>query len=373
MGKLLVRVMIYLSLGLITLGYLPAQVETPVSAVHHTGAAVTLQETRALPAAFTCPKIQPVPPISPTAWLTQGIDPAQLTGAAIIGIFQPIFTVLCTTINSITKIPPGQDFFLSTGADITYNNPVVMKLSDASLIIATLFLALILTIGGLNVMAGERVTALLPRVALAAIASFAAPTFIRFAINLENAMCGVALANGWVAVAVGSPTGDQGGFLQALLGLFQGGAPTSGGLPTTIVTFIDIFMFLGISIQLLVRVGALDLLTVLASLAMMCYALPQWQRWAVLWTTGFIAVLSLQFFDDVAISLGGGLVATVGGGGSIIGMLIGIADLVLVFSLPRWLGSVVTNAVGEVPSVPGAIGGAFGDIAVGLARAAAFL
>jgi hypothetical protein len=372
MRNLIVHLMLYLGLGLITLGYLPVSAETRVPVLHHGGAAaVTLVETRTVPAAFSCPKIAPVPPISATAWLTQGIDVGQLTGAAIIGIFQPVFAVLCSTIDRITTIPPGQDFLLSTGQDITWNNQVVINLSNASLVIATLFLALVLVIGGLNVMAGERVSTLLPRVVLAAVASFAAPTFIRFAINLENAMCGVVLANGWVAVAVGSPTGDQGGFLQAVLAQFEG-APANTGLPVLMVVFIDSVMFVGISIQLLVRIGALDLLIVLASLAMMCYALPQWQRWAILWTTAFFAVLSLQFFDDVAISLGGGLVSTFGGG-SFIGMLVGIADLVLVLSIPRWLGNVVTNTIGNTPNVFGAIGGALGDIAGGVARVAAML
>lgn len=55
---------------------------------------------------------------------------------------------------------------------------------------------------------------------------------------------------------------------------------------------------------MLVRVALLDVLTVLAAPALLCFAWPRLQHWATLWSRLFVATLITQFIQIAALRLG---------------------------------------------------------------------
>jgi hypothetical protein len=62
-------------------------------------------------------------------------------------------------------------------------------------------------------------------------------------------------------------------------------------------------------LQMPVRLALLDVLTVLAAPALLCYAWPRLQHWAALWSRLFVATLITQFVQIAALRL---LVASAG-------------------------------------------------------------
>lgn len=109
---------------------------------------------------------------------------------------------------------------------------------------------------------------------------------------------------------------------------------------------IELLMLLALAVQMMVRIALLDVLFVLAPLGLMCFALPQTQRWGRLWAEAFTSTLIVQFIQMVMVALGAGLIATVDLGASGLSIFAGIGVLYLTFKAPGWLLSGAARVLG---------------------------
>jgi hypothetical protein len=266
-------------------------------------------------------------------------DPAQVA-LAILGAMGAVVNNFVNMLyQQVVKFAAGQQFVFQTGANVTFNQPLVIKMWQANVLAADVALALVLVWIGYNIILGlYQPLALLSRVVLAAIAVHASLTFIGLFIGLNNALCASAI------LTAGLPNLSD---IAAVLG-FHFNPNANGAL--VFQTLIILVMGLVVVLQLLVRVGLLDLLIVLSPWAMLLYASYATQRWANLWSAAFFATLFLQFLQTSAIALGAALIATIGQTFSLVSAFAGIAVLVFVLRIPMWLGSAVTASIGTVRS-----------------------
>lgn len=246
-------------------------------------------------------------------------------------------------------------FFLNNPVDIlfqtppsdTYQNSTVIALWNALMDGVIAALACLIVIGGYNAMVASyfglrqsSIAAFLPQVLLAFAAAHFSLTFLGLFIDLENALC----------VAIVTAAGIQ-TFFNTLLGLFQN--PSTEGLlvwALVIVVAILVICLLG---QMILRIGMVALLVVLSGPALLCFALPQTQRYARLWMTLFTSTVLVQFFQVTALALGGVLLTAVGtndlfhapqGIGQV---LLCIGVLVLVLKIPGMLNVWALRSIQE--------------------------
>jgi hypothetical protein len=102
-----------------------------------------------------------------------------------------------------------------------------------------------------------------------------------------------------------------------------------------------VYLIMGILLvlQMLMRLALLDILLILAPLAVLVGALPYGRRWARLWADLFVATLLTQFAQILALRLGTGLLTQLvpSLADNILTFLAGIAVLWLVLKLPGLL------------------------------------
>jgi hypothetical protein len=214
--------------------------------------------------------------------------------------------------------------------------------------------------GGINAMARPHfgstyhdVMELVPRVLLGAVLANTSRDWCRLAIDANNAF----------SAAVGDVTPP--GFDQA---------PGAGQVLINVVAgLIYIVMGLLLGLQMLMRLGLVDLLVVVAPLAMLCWVLPQTQGWARHWSALFTSAVFVQALQVLGLKLGVSLaneLPVIAGGvpAELVRTFLGIAILALVLKLPgfmpgpsRGAGGVLTLvegvAIGRVLGVAGGIGG----------------
>ncbi len=93
---------------------------------------------------------------------------------------------------------------------------------------------------------------------------------------------------------------------------------------------------------MLMRLALIDVLIVVAPLALLCWTLPQTQGWARRWSAAFSGAVFTQFLQIVALKLGAELFTdlTPAGGvdAALLPSLLGIAVLILTIRLPALLG-----------------------------------
>jgi hypothetical protein len=245
-----------------------------------------------------------------------------------------------------------QGFVFSTGAGVSFQQPLVMKFWQTNVLIADVALALVVLWIGYQVILGfYEPLQMLSRVILAAVAVHASLEFIGLFVQLNNVLCASAFATGALPT-----TGD----IVALFLPVPGANPEAFVLQTTLIFLMGIVVML----QDLVRVGLLDLLIVISPFALLLYISPGTQQWANLWFSAFFATLFLQFLQVLAIVIGAGLVAN--SPLSAVSTLAGIGVLIFVLQIPRWLGSAVTSgALGSVRSPFGYLASAAREAAQG--------
>ena len=153
----------------------------PVSVGMGAGASSSERTGATLPAA-SCN------PFDVICWLTNA---AQWIGQQIINALQSVINgLLHGPLDIITQTPPAD----------TYQNGTVITWANAFLAVVDLALASLIVIGGYNVMVGRglglphsQLAEFLPRLLLAFGAAHFSLFFLGLFIDLENALCGVAL------------------------------------------------------------------------------------------------------------------------------------------------------------------------------------
>jgi hypothetical protein len=231
--------------------------------------------------------------------------------------------------NVITQTPPG----------LSYNSDVVRRLWGTLRIVGNAALAVVTVWGGLNIIVHPHIRApyhgaleLVPRVLLGAVLVNTSLDWGRFVIDLNNALC----------QAIGS------GSLPAWNAVLQ---PSAEALLMNLIAIV-IYLAMGLLlfVQMLMRLALVDVLLILAPLALLCWVVPQTYGWARLWFSTFFAAVFVQFVQVLVLQLGTnlinhlpGLLPDVGAdplnGGRLwlATLLLGVAVLQLTRQVPRYM------------------------------------
>lgn len=270
--------------------------------------------------------------------LTGGID----FGACLSGFWNAIAQGAQNALTGFIDWVTSFGFMFVTPAALTYKHGVVVNLWNWSLGVADAALALFLVIGGYNAMLRHSlgtsyatVLEFLPRIALAAVAANFSLTFIASFIELNNTLC--------IAVQGALATAGAGD-----LSLTFGNLLNLAGMPfyAAIAYLIELVFAAILSVQMLVRIALLDLLTVLSPIWLLLLGLRQTERWGRLGAAAFSATLFLQFLQVLDLGLGSALVASFGHASATpVTILVGIASLYLAFRLPGMLYGAVLRPV----------------------------
>ena len=320
-----------------------SQLPTPAS-VGLGAAAVSSQGANAESLAAACN------PFDVACWLTNAVG---WLGQQILNTLQSVVSgLLHGPLDIITQTPPGD----------TYQNTTVKTWFNAFLAVVDLALASLIVIAGYNVMVGRHLglshSALpefLPRLLLAFGAAHFGLFFLGLFIDLENALSGVALnlashsmlTNIIAGVLQGNLLGE--GFLVVLLAIVLGG--------------MSIFL----AAQMVVRLALLWLLLVLAGPGLACFALPQTVGFGRLWLSLTASTVLVQFFQVVALGLGGTLLTSLGAShlsgldSTLATLLVATAMLYLVLRIPGIVHRYAFRPMMDASAATaGAIGGAAG-------------
>ncbi|MGI8915251.1 MAG: hypothetical protein ACR2JY_15940 [Chloroflexota bacterium] len=245
--------------------------------------------------------------------------------------------------NFLTQTPPG----------LSYAHPDIRRLWEAVRAVTNAALALIALVGGYNVMLHRRLGTeyagtmeCLPRLAVGALLANTSMWWASATIDANNALCaaiGAAGFPGWGRLAGMAAMGG----VAALW--------TPARLLLVLALLFYLVMCLLLVIQMLMRLALVDVLLVLAPLGLLCWILPQTQRWARLWSTTFVGVVFTQFVQVVATLVAGNLLTAVGAGaglaGIALGPFMGLAALVLVLKLPALVGHQLSDGWGTLRGV----------------------
>ncbi len=264
---------------------------------------------------------------------------AQWVARAIISVIEPLIDKIDqNSLNFITQTPP----------DGTYQNATVMQFTQWSISVVNVAVAVFIVIAGYNIMIARQVGAssygimeFLPRIALAVLSANFSLFFIRFFIDLENALClGVTDLFGLTFLT------------NTITGLFQGNLIGAGLLVFVLAIVLGVMNLL-LAGQMLLRLALLVLLIVLAPLAMLCWGLPQTQGYARLWTSTFAATVFVQFFQVSVLALGGMLISYASTAhllsldSTVLSLLISAAVIYLVLRIPGMLHVYALRPVAE--------------------------
>ncbi|MEO8971734.1 MAG: hypothetical protein ABI406_09065, partial [Ktedonobacteraceae bacterium] len=226
-------------------GYGVAPRTIPGPAASHTGAGagnVTFASTETTTPRGTCWN-----PLDVTCWLQNA---AQWIAQQIMNALQPVVTALLQSpLSILTQTPPAD----------TYSNPTVITWWTSFLAVADLALACFVVIGGYNVIVGRylglrhsELVEFLPRLLLAFGAASFSLYFLGLFIDLENALCAVAINLAGTSILT-----------NIILSIFQGNLLGEGLLVWLLAVVLGGMAIL-LGVQMAVRLALLWVLLVLA-------------------------------------------------------------------------------------------------------------
>ena len=234
-------------------------------------------------------------PLDATCWLQNA---AQWIAQQIMNALQPIVRALLQNPLSILTQTPSTD---------TYSNPTVITWWTSFLGVAGLALGCMVVVGGYNVMVGRylglrhsELVEFLPRLLLAFGAASFSLYFLGLFIDLENALCAEAINLAGTSILT-----------NLILSVFQGNL-LGEGLLVWLLTVVLGGMAILLGIQMAVRLGLLWVLLVLAGPGLACLALSQTVGYGRLWLSLTASTVMVQFFQVVALALGGSLITAIG-------------------------------------------------------------
>ncbi|HEU0166833.1 MAG TPA: conjugal transfer protein TrbL family protein [Chloroflexota bacterium] len=240
---------------------------------------------------------------------------------------QMVGGLMSSQINVITQTPPAA----------SYGSGAVLSLWGIVRAIANAALALVAAWAGFDLMLREHigspyheVAEILPRLVLGAVLVNTSLSWGQLVIDVENALCGAigaASLPGWQDLTVES--GQV--LIQALAALAY--------LVTSLLLLL----------QMYVRLALIDLLLVTSPIALLCWVLPQTQRWSSLWSSAFFGAVFGQFAQVVALKLGDALMNDVSmpsADGHLLTMFLGIALMTLTIKIPAIIGRSTGDGLG---------------------------
>jgi len=264
---------------------------------------------------------------------------AQWVSKAIFSVIQLIVdTIDQNSLNFITQTPPAG----------TYQNATVMQFTTWSIGVVDAAVAIFIVIADYNLMIARQIGAsyhglmeFLPRIALAVLAANLSLFFIRFFIDLENALCqGVTDLFGLTFLT------------NTIVGIFHGNLAGAGLLVFLLAMILGVMNLL-LAGQMLLRLALLVLLMVLAPPAFLCWGLPQTQGYAPLWSSTFAATVFVQFFQVAALALGAMLISYISAAhllsldSTVLTLLVSLAVLYLVLRIPGMLRVYALRPIAE--------------------------
>ncbi|MGI9149251.1 MAG: conjugal transfer protein TrbL family protein [Chloroflexota bacterium] len=267
-------------------------------------------------------------------WLQQTIQ--HIVSDFLSGLVKDFGNAIVGFINDI-------NFLTHTPENLSYNDDLVKQFAMATQVLADGLLAVVVLVGGFNVMlrpymgstyAG--VVAFLPRLLLGGILINTAAWWCRLAIDANNAACGV----------FGTP--NIGEVLSAVV---RGVAVPIAGL---LMNLIVVVMAVLLVIQQLMRLALVDVLFILAPLAALLWILPQSQAWGRLWGRLFVGTVFAQAVQVLTLRLGFSLAIGLPplSAAGLLQPLLGIAVLALALKIPSLMGggaaggNIVTSLLG---------------------------
>ena len=262
-------------------------------------------------------------PFDVTCWLQNA---AGWLAQQIVGALQPVTSaILNSPLNILTQTPPAD----------TYQNPTLITWFAAFLTVVDLALASLIVVGGYNVIVGRHLgwghselAEFLPRLLLAFGAAHFGLFFLGLFIDLENALCSVATSLASTAMLT-----------NLISGIFQGNLLGEGLLVVVLAVVLGVMAIL-LGVQMAVRLALLWVLLVLSGPGLACFALPQTMGFGRLWLSLTASTVLVQFFQVVALALGGTLLTSLGAsnlfgvGGTLATLLVAVAMLYLVLRIP---------------------------------------
>jgi hypothetical protein len=289
-------------------------------------------------------------PFDVICWLTNA---AQWIGQQIINALQSVINgLLHGPLDIIIQTPPAD----------TYQNATVITWSNAFLAVVDLALASLIVIGGYNVIVGRglglphsALPEFLPRMLLAFGAAHFSLFFLGLFIDLENALSGVAL-----------DLASHSMLTNIIAGIFQGNLLGEGFLMVVLAIVLGVMSLL-LGAQMVVRLALLWVLLVLSGSGLACFALPQTMGFGRLWLSLTASTVMVQFFQVVALGLGGTLLTSLGASNlsgldsTLATLLVAAAMLYLVLRIPGIVQRYAFRPMMDASAATaGAIGGAAG-------------
>lgn len=292
------------------------------------------------------------PPADQTNSTIQGgngfsLDPKQWVIDALGAAFSWMFSGITSALTGFLQQVIALNIIVQTPAVDTYQNPAVLLMWRALVVIAYSALALVIAWGGYNVMVRDAIGVryhdamqLLPRVGLAALAINLSMFFAQTLIELDNALCGL----------VAAP-------LAQVLKLIE---VSGSGLAFAVLVLAFGLAALLLVLQMIVRLAMINLLIVASPLALLCWVLPQTEAWAYLWTRAFFSTVLVQFLQILTLALGGALIGIFQVSGLFAGaidLLVGLATVYAAFKVPTFLrgigGPAAPNPLNDAAGVAG--------------------
>lgn len=203
-----------------------------------------------------------------------------------------------------------------TPDELTWNNPAVRDLANILLAVAFAMIALAIFANGAGHALGQDVS--FGRLIFAAVLAVGNLGLWEMGIKLNNAIC----------ASLSAP--DLPTMIRAnLVAKLDPG--TAAG--TVILTLVYAIVALLLLFNLLFRLGLIDILIAVGSLALLCYATPHTEHLASHYTRLSVGIL----FSQVLIVLGLRVASVLGslGNGGVVGTILSIVVLILVRSLPQ--------------------------------------
>ncbi len=218
----------------------------------------------------------------------------------------------------------------------SYGSPTVVALWGTVRTIANLALLLVALWSGYSVMVKEQIGAqyldaveLLPRLVLTALLVNTSLSWAQLVIDANNALCS----------AIGN----------ASLPAWQQVGAVSQALANVMAALVYVIAALLLLLQMLMRLALLDVLLVTAPVALLCWALPQTQSWARLWSATFTGTVFVQFVQVLALKLGASLITDttlMPVPDILLTYFLGIAVVVLTLKLPGLMRSHMGDGLG---------------------------
>ena len=277
---------------------------------------------------------------SPGPSLPFGIDLGQLTtkvfNIALYILFDGfaealkdmVGGVMASQVNVITQTPPST----------SYQSSAVLSLWGTVRGVANLALALVAAWAGLDLMIREHIGSpyhevmeILPRLALGALLVNTSLSWSQLVIDLENGLCGlIGQVNlpGWQDVTV-----------------FESGQVVFQAVAALIYLVTSLLLLL----QMYMRLALVDLLLVTSPVALLCWVLPQTQRWSSLWSSTFFGAVFAQFAQVIALKLGDALMNDLSipvGDARLLALFLGVGLMFLTIKIPAIIGRSAGDGLG---------------------------